>query len=254
MKKHFRLLMPLLLAITLSACGGTESQAAETSVAAVYTSVAMTVTAQAASIIPTSTMAPTLTPAATLSIASPMIGSILPTSQVSAASVSACDNSTFISDVTIPDGTIVAPGLTFTKTWLFQNTGSCTWSEDYTLTFMSGEDMEGSATTIDASVAPGGQVKVSVDLTAPDEEGTHTGYWILANEAESTFGVHVYVQIVVSDDASTITPTVTTEADTSTPTSTAIPSTSTFTPSPIPADTATSTSSTDTNSLTDPSS
>jgi hypothetical protein len=94
--------------------------------------------------------------------------------------------------------------------------------------------MDGSTTTIDTSVAPGEQVKVSVDLTAPDDEGTYTGYWILANEAESTFGVHVYVQIVVSDDASTLTPTVTTEANTSTPTSTAIPATSTFTPSPIP--------------------
>lgn len=229
--------------LCLTACGGTESQAAETSVAAVYTSVAMTVTAQAASVIPTATLAPTLTPAASLSIASPTVGSVLPTSKAPASSVSACDNSTFISDVTIPDGTIVAPGYTFTKTWLFQNSGSCTWSKEYTITFLSGKGMDGSTTTIDTSVAPGDQVKVSVDLTAPDDEGTYTGYWILANEAESTFGVHAYVQIVVSDDASTLTPTVTTAADTSTPTSTAIPSTSTFTPSPAPTDTTTSTGS-----------
>lgn len=243
MKNHFRLLASLLLAITLSACGGTESQAAETSVAAVYTSVAQTVTAQAASVVPTSTIAPTLTPIALPSVASPTAGTILAPTKAAAASVSACDNSTFISDVTIPDGTIVAPGLTFTKTWLFQNSGSCTWSEEYTIAFLSGKDMDGSTTTIDTSVAPGEQVKVSVDLTAPDDEGTYTGYWILANEAESTFGVHVYVQIVVSDDASTLTPTVTTAANTSTPTSTAIPATSTFTS--VPTDTNTPAPSTD---------
>src|SRR5271157_3556857 len=36
-----------------------------------------------------------------------------------------CDNSIYISDVTIPDSTSVAANQTFVKTWMLQNTGSC---------------------------------------------------------------------------------------------------------------------------------
>ena len=39
-----------------------------------------------------------------------------------------CDNSAYVSDVTIPDGTEVAPGEAFTKTWALVNTGNCTWN------------------------------------------------------------------------------------------------------------------------------
>jgi cell division septation protein DedD len=128
----------------------------------------------------------------------------------------------WISDVTIPDGTVLAPGQAFVKTWLLQNAGSCTWSSDYSLTFVSGNAMEGSTTTINQSVASGNQAQISIALTAPDTEGTFTGYWRLTNEQGIAFGISVYVQIVVSDDASTITPTPK-KKPTSTPTASPTP-------------------------------
>jgi len=50
------------------------------------------------------------------------------------ASTANCgNNALFVSDVTITDGTVLAPGEAFTKTWRFQNTGTCDWDEKYTI-------------------------------------------------------------------------------------------------------------------------
>ena len=54
---------------------------------------------------------------------------------------SACDKAQFISDVSIPDGTTLQPGATFTKTWRLKNVGTCAWTTSYQLVFFSGEQM-----------------------------------------------------------------------------------------------------------------
>lgn len=110
------------------------------------------------------------------------------------------------------------------KTWLLENNGSCEWSKNYLIAFINGDDMSGADTEIDTVVSSGEQVKISVDMIAPETEGTYTGFWKMMNEEGEAFGTSVYVQIVVSDDASTITPTSTATAYTSTPTSTTVSS------------------------------
>lgn len=112
--------------------------------------------------------------------------------------VSTCNASIYISDVTIPDNTVMAPGATFVKTWAIQNTGTCTWSTTYKLVFVSGNQMGGGATSLTASVAPSQQVQLSVSLTAPTTAGTYTGYWSLADSQGNRFGGSVTVVIVVS--------------------------------------------------------
>jgi hypothetical protein len=139
----------------------------------------------------------------------------IPNTLVNAAGSNACDNSIYISDVTIPDNTVVDAGQGFTKTWMFQNTGSCTWDANYTLTFISGDQMSGVNTSIDTSVTPGAQAAISVDLTAPTGTGNYTGYWQLTNDSGTPFGAEVYVLIDVSQDATstpTVTPTTSTAA------------------------------------------
>jgi hypothetical protein len=44
----------------------------------------------------------------------------------------------FLADITIPDGTIVAPGETLDKQWQVENSGSCNWNERYRLRRISG--------------------------------------------------------------------------------------------------------------------
>jgi hypothetical protein len=223
--KTAKLVLPILiLALVLSACS-TEVAAATDEGAildAVYTVAALTLSAQAAA------ATPTPKPAATATLLAS--ATLIPTNaavQVSSASVpvvntgsTSCDNASFISDVTIPDGTIFAPGEAFTKTWSFQNSGSCTWTTSYSIAFVSGNAMSGSATTLTTSVSSGGQINASVEMVAPTTTGTYTGYWKLQNAAGTAFGQSVYVQIVVSSSAATITPTPTATVETSTPTAT----------------------------------
>lgn len=206
----------------------------------VYTAAAATLFAQpTATSLPTSTPKPqaTVTPMPTIA---PVQDVIAPTS--SGYTVSLCDNSMYVSDVTIPDGTVLAPGESFTKTWRFQNIGTCAWSTSYSIVYISGDAMSGSTTALSAATSSGSTLDVSIEMVAPTTTGTYTGYWKLQNASGATFGEAVYVQIVVSNSASTLTPTPTATEEstpTSTPTSTAEP-TSTSEPTNTPEITVTS--------------
>lgn len=133
--------------------------------------------------------APSITPApptATFTVTSiPPTNTPPPT----ATKASYCDWVSFIKDVTIPDGTKLSLGETFTKTWRLQNRGTCTWTPDYMLVFVNGDQMGGTtAVRLPANVAPGQIVDVSVTLTAPDKRRNYVGYWMLRNPSGLTFG------------------------------------------------------------------
>ena len=160
-----------------------------------------------------------------------------------------CDATVFISDITIPDGTQLAPGASFTKTWRLLNGGTCPWTPDYRLVFISGAQMGGVSPqqfTV-ADISPGATVDISVNLVAPLTAGTYTGYWKLQNAQGALFETSFYVQIVVVGDA-TGTPTATPTSGTATPTSTATvgptatpTSTATVGPTATPTNTASAT-------------
>ena len=104
--------------------------------------------------------------------------------------VSGCDKAQFVSDVTVPDGSVFAAGTEFTKTWRLKNVGTCTWNTSYTLVFHTGEQMSGpAAVNFPSTVAPGGTVDLSVTLKAPNTAGTYRGYWMLKNASGNLFGI-----------------------------------------------------------------
>lgn len=212
----------ILSVLLLSACTANAGPTEETELDSIYTAVASTRSADAKLITPTPTATTFVTPtpfAPPTTIPATLTTQKVVVSYSSASTANGCNNAAYVSDVTINDGTVLAPGETFTKTWEFQNTGTCAWDEDYLLSFVSGTDMDGETTEIDQDVETGDAVDVSVSLVAPGSEGSYTGYWRLADADGNPFGQLVYVMIVVSEDASTATPTATptTEA-TSTPT------------------------------------
>jgi photosystem II stability/assembly factor-like uncharacterized protein len=103
---------------------------------------------------------------------------------------SACDRAIFVSDVTVGDGTTFSPGEAFTKTWRIKNSGSCTWSNNYTLVFYSGELMNApTVVNLPRSVAPGETVDVTINAVAPATPGTYRSDWILGNAAGTLFGI-----------------------------------------------------------------
>ena len=94
-----------------------------------------------------------------------------------------------MADVTVPDGTNVLPGLTFTKTWRLKNIGTCTWTTSYTLVFSSGDALGGSSVNLPNTVVPGQTVDISVSLTAPTTAGHYIGFWQFKNAAGTLFGI-----------------------------------------------------------------
>ena len=104
--------------------------------------------------------------------------------------VSACDKATFVTDVTVPDGTVFTPGSEFTKTWRLKNVGTCTWDTSYTLVFDTGEQMSGPASVnLPGTFAPGQTVDLSVTLKAPNTAATYKGFWKLKNKSGTPFGI-----------------------------------------------------------------
>lgn len=127
-------------------------------------------------------------------------------------------------DVTVPDDTRMAPGQAFTKTWRLVNTGTCTWTTDYSVAVFSGEPMGASTgVQLPSSVAPGGSLDISVDLTAPAAAGTYQGNWKLRNASGQWFGIGpngnspFWVKIVVAGTPGATTTTTTTPTITTTP-------------------------------------
>jgi len=94
----------------------------------------------------------------------------------------ACVNSAkFVSDVTIPDNSVIASNTVFTKTWRLMNTGSCTWDNNYLVAYISGATMSQQPgywiVPQGQTVAPGQTVDISVGMTAPVDNGNYASYW-----------------------------------------------------------------------------
>ena len=211
MKRYY--LLPLALTILLNACGSTTMSSTDQVASDLFNARAQAQTPTFTStplpaFTTTSTPSPTLVPPT----AAPTL--VLPTNtpiknhpsglwknpnEPIRVDYSLCDNSAYIEDVTIPDGTVLAPGETFVKTWMLENTGFCMWKDSYKLRFFDGTSMSGLDTEIGKAVASGRQTKVSIELTAPNLEGTYTGYWIMANKYDYPFGTPFFVQIVVKN-------------------------------------------------------
>ena len=107
----------------------------------------------------------------------------------------------FVSDVTIPDNTLMSPGESFAKTWRLSNCGNVAWGSGVTLQFSSGSQMGAPDSVPVASVAPGESVDISVDMVAPATAGTYRGEWYLQLADGTRLGGSVWAVIVVGSQA-----------------------------------------------------
>jgi len=218
MQKMKMTLIITVIAIMLTACGGNQPAPTPTiSIADIQTLAVSTFAyglTQTAEAMPTST--PTDTPAPTNTIVAfntlaPFGTNGSPVAVISSPTAS-CYGLLFISDVSIPDDTKMAPGQTFTKTWLVQNTGGCNWDPGFKWTLISGDPMGGSTLTLSQSVAPGTQYQISVPMIAPNAAGESVGTWQMSNANGTFFGQPVWVKVMVGGNGATNTPSVTSTA------------------------------------------
>lgn len=131
------------------------------------------------------------------------------TEGATATGTNCTDQYEFVDDITVPDGTEMLPGEEFIKTWRLLNAGTCTWTNQYALIFVSGELMNGtSPLPLTGTTPPGSTVDVSVTLKASGTPGTYQGNWQLINPNEVIFGsvfdpeASFYVQIKVVEGVS----------------------------------------------------
>jgi hypothetical protein len=206
MLKDARILCILTIIIfILSACNFPSSAATPTAESnAVFTAAALTVQAQLTQPAPFNT--PTLPiSVATITSTSISVPSLPASTLPPAASATAvCDQAQFVKDITIPDGSQITPGAAFTKTWRLRNAGACNWS-GYTLVFDSGDQMGAASPQTIGAVAPGQEVDLSVNFTAPTTSGSYRSYWRIRNSSGvlipvlgGTGGKSFFVDIKVS--------------------------------------------------------
>lgn len=172
----------MIIVFLLSACNLPSSAPTPTSESnVVLTAAALTVQAQLTQSVPFSTPTLPIALATNTSISVPTLppASTLPPA---ATATAVCDQAQFVRDVSIPDGSQITPGASFTKTWRLRNAGACTWS-GYTLVFDSGDLMGATSPQSIPSVLPGGEVDLSVNFTAPTTSGAYRSYWRIRNSS-----------------------------------------------------------------------
>jgi len=109
----------------------------------------------------------------------------------------------FVRDVTIFDGTQMAPGTTFTKIWRLKNVGEVPWPPGSRMLFVGGDQMTTEMSvplSRGTAVQPGEEVDVAVEMTAPAEHGRYLGYWRLTGpHMRRKFGQRVWCHVQVVD-------------------------------------------------------
>ena len=133
------------------------------------------------------TVAPTLTPTI-----SPTPTPIVPTQPANCMSLL-----TFLSDLTVPDGTVFSPGETIDKRWLVENSGDCHWNDTYELRLVTGDDLGVDPSQPLPQTLSGDQATVQILFVAPSEPGSYQSAWQAYTGSGMPFGDVFYVDITV---------------------------------------------------------
>ncbi len=112
----------------------------------------------------------------------------------------------FVADVTVPDNTRFQKGEKFTKTWRMRNAGSEDWPADTVLVFVSGDQMTDVSKVEIGAVKAGANVDISVEMTAPNADGTYKGNWQIQAGDKVIEGGKIYLVIQVGEQAAVPTP------------------------------------------------
>lgn len=192
-------LQPLLIVFTLSALlfaacsiesaeptphvAGTAAAMAETIVAAQLTQITEDATPT-----PTPTETETPTPEPSLTPTS-VIPTLFPTPLQSAGGDEGeCLLAHMVSE-TIPDGTVMESGERFDKVWLLQNSGTCTWTEEFSVVFHHGDKLGApDRVNFPGTVAPGESFYLTVPMLAPAAAGSYLSFWNLESAEGESFG------------------------------------------------------------------
>ena len=182
MKSRACIFLASLLALVLAmSCGPTFPSETATPLAATTTNTPVPLAPTATEMeAPTSTPPPSATP----------------------TGVPCTPDSAFVTDLDLPDGSLVSPGEVVTKSWRIQNDGDCTWTPDYSWDQIetAGNDFRGVPLSIPlpGSVPPGGMIDISVQIRL-DPGATlgdvYTARFQMRSPEGDLFGTHPFARV-----------------------------------------------------------
>lgn len=108
------------------------------------------------------------------------------------------DALTYLEDLTIPDGTVVAPGEALDKQWKVRNSGTCNWDERYRLRLVDGVPLGAEKELPLYPARAGAEAVIRILFTAPEKPGLYISTWQAVNPAGQYFGDPIYIQIRVN--------------------------------------------------------
>lgn len=107
------------------------------------------------------------------------------------------DNLVFVKDITIPDGTVVAPDSTLDKRWQLENNGNCNWGQGYRIRLITGPELGAPKEQALYPARSGSQAVVRIVFKAPLEPGTYRSAWQAFNPQGEPFGDPFFIEIKV---------------------------------------------------------
>ncbi len=123
----------------------------------------------------------------------------LPTATQVTTTPTPCTNDLrFVQDVTVPDGTSVAPGERVDKQWLVTNAGTCNWDSSYRLKLITGDPMDAPTEQALYPARGGTQATLRIVFTAPQTAGNYASAWQAFAPDGTAFGEALTLQINVT--------------------------------------------------------
>lgn len=210
MRNVLKLLWIVIAVIALSACGPRETPEPTVDINVLSTNAAMTVAVeitQTAMSMPTETPLPTYTPisntptAPVLSIPTiqtggtgsiPSVGETVPTvpAALPTATLGTTGNACVYAGQNIADGTVFKAGQTADLIWSVTNSGTTTWTTDYSVRFFSGTNFAKAGNTrytLPVAAAPQATAQFPIDITAPSTPGEYKMAWVISDEGDNNF-------------------------------------------------------------------
>ncbi len=107
------------------------------------------------------------------------------------------NNLTYLSDLTIPDGSEEKPGATIDKRWQVENSGTCNWDEHYHLKLINDQALGAPEDQALYPARAGTKATIRILFTAPTTPGAYRSAWQAYAPDGQPFGDPIYIQITV---------------------------------------------------------
>lgn len=107
-------------------------------------------------------------------------------------------SASFVSDVSIDDGTVLSPNTPFVKVWRLRNDGERAWPEGTMLTHVFGPRLSDVQSVSVPALPAGEEVDVAVNMVSPADAGHYVSNWRLTGPRGYKFGHRVWADITVN--------------------------------------------------------